>query len=133
MVRRIADLGEDVLRQLMERCSKFIEFSLALDESTDITDVAQLAIFVRGVDSDLVVTQELLDVIPLKDTTTGEDIFQAVEDACDAVGLPWERLYSLTTDGASSMRGSKVGFTTSFQEKLKNLNVKLYTVHCIIH
>lgn len=35
-------------------------FSLAVDESNDASDAAQLSVFVCGVDSDLCVTEELL-------------------------------------------------------------------------
>ena len=48
-------------------------YSLALDESTDQTDTAQLAIFVRGIDSNFDVFEELLSTALLKDRTTGED------------------------------------------------------------
>ena len=34
---------------LKEKIPNFAAFSIAIDESTDITDVTQLAVFVRGV------------------------------------------------------------------------------------
>lgn len=36
-----------------------------LFESTDITDVAQLAIFIRGVGETLTVTEEFLELVPM--------------------------------------------------------------------
>ena len=47
-----------------------IFFSNALDESTDLSNTAQLAIFIRGVDDDFNVTEELLELVPKKGTTT---------------------------------------------------------------
>jgi len=44
---------------------------LSVDESTDITNTAQLAIFILGVFDNFDVTEELLDLIPMADTTTG--------------------------------------------------------------
>ena len=37
---------------LKKRTEKFVNFSVCLDETTDIKDTAQLAIFFRGVISD---------------------------------------------------------------------------------
>ena len=39
-----------------EQIKLFVTFSVALDESTNISDVAQVAIFIRGVDETLSVT-----------------------------------------------------------------------------
>ena len=51
---------------------------MAVDESTDAKDTAQLAIFVRGINSNFDICEEFLQLVPLKDTTTGKDIFEAV-------------------------------------------------------
>jgi hypothetical protein len=47
-------------------------FSIALDDSTDASDTAQLAIFIQEVDADFNTTEEVLALQPLKGTTTGE-------------------------------------------------------------
>ena len=44
---------------------------------------------------------------PLKGTTTGEDIFEAVKLCCE--DLEFNKLVSVTTDGAPSMVGKKKG------------------------
>lgn len=58
----------------MKRVANFIVFSKVIDENTDIKDVEQLSVFIRGVDEDLIVPEELLDVMILQDPTTA-DIF----------------------------------------------------------
>ena len=50
VVRRLTDLSEDLLLQLQEASNKFLCYSLALDESNDVKDMAQLLVFIRGVD-----------------------------------------------------------------------------------
>lgn len=47
---RVTELSSDLSSQMKEKIKSFIAFSIAIDESTDVTDIAQLAIFIRGVD-----------------------------------------------------------------------------------
>ena len=54
-------------------------YSLSFDESTDISDTTQLAIFILGVNEYFQVTQELLNFLSLKDTAKGEDVFLAIK------------------------------------------------------
>jgi len=84
--RRVNDIAADMREQLNGVISQCVYFSLALDESTDVSDIAQLAVFTRFVDKDFNVT-ELLDVVPMKGTTTTEDIFNAVEELLENVSL----------------------------------------------
>ena len=110
-------------------------FSVAIDESTDITDVAQLAIFIRGVDETLTVTEEFLELVPMLDTTTAEDIFRALVGELDRVGVDWSRTVSLATDGAPSMIGKKAGVVAKFKDKVQAANGGscFWTFHCILH
>ncbi|QQP51440.1 Uncharacterized protein FKW44_012809, partial [Caligus rogercresseyi] len=50
---RVEELSSDLHSQLKERIKSFVAFSIALDESTDVADTAQFAIFIRGVDASL--------------------------------------------------------------------------------
>ena len=43
-----------------------------------MTDVAQLVIYIRGVDASLNVTEEFVSVVPMTDTTTANDVFVSV-------------------------------------------------------
>lgn len=62
----------------MEKGKDFIAYSLAVDEGADVTDTAQLSIFIRGVDSSLCITEELLGIKSMHSTTTGKYIFEEV-------------------------------------------------------
>ncbi|KAL7868071.1 hypothetical protein SRHO_G00094550 [Serrasalmus rhombeus] len=78
---RVCEMATDFRTQLSERSKDFTADSLAVDESPDMTDAAQLAIFIRGVDSNLRVPEEILDIKSMHGTT-GEDMF---ENVCQSV------------------------------------------------
>lgn len=135
VAERINELSENLNSQLKEKVAKFVAFSVAIDESTDITDIAQLAVFIRGVDENMQVTEEFVELVPMKGTTTGDDIFVSLTGALDRIGVDWKKTVSLTTDGASQMVGRKAGVTAKLKEKLLTLNSdhQIHSVHCIIH
>jgi hypothetical protein len=53
ITRRISDLNEYIVRNLKEKIKASAYVSLALDESTDATDVSQLLVFIRCIDTEL--------------------------------------------------------------------------------
>lgn len=67
--RRISTNSFDIFTNLKNNIANCLSLSLALDESTDIQDKPQLAVFVRYVTSDVDVKEKLLDLISLKETT----------------------------------------------------------------
>ena len=81
------------------------DYSLALDESTGVKDTAQLLVFIRGIDENFEITEELLSLEHFNDTTTGQDLFESVENCLDRSGLPLHKLASITTDGAPALTG----------------------------
>ncbi|KAK7896643.1 hypothetical protein WMY93_021968 [Mugilogobius chulae] len=133
VVRRIEDLSANLKLQLRDKACAFEFYSIACDESTDATDTAQLLIFLRGVDDNFVCTEELLNMMSLKGTTTGKDIFEAVSEAIEKIGLKWDKLCGVTTDGAPAMRGERKGMASMLCEKVKHSGGEAVKMHCIIH
>ena len=78
---------------------------MAIDESTDITSTAQLAVFVRGIDQEFNITEEMLCLQAMKDTTTGDDIFNEVKALMTKFNLQLQNLRGFSTHGAPAMVG----------------------------
>ncbi|KRZ80121.1 General transcription factor II-I repeat domain-containing protein 2 [Trichinella papuae] len=82
-------------------------FSLAVDELTDITDSAQLLIFVRSLSSSFELCEGLRSMETLTTSTHGKDIFLAVKRACIKFGVDLKNLRGICTDGKPAMHGNK--------------------------
>jgi galactitol-specific phosphotransferase system IIB component len=76
--RRIADISSNLSDQLKQRVSEFCFNSVAMDESTDLKDTAQLLIFIRCVDRNFEITEELAGMLSMTGRTTGKDISSEV-------------------------------------------------------
>ena len=78
VTRRIDVIDEHLTSKLNKKAESFTLYSLALDESNDIKDTAQLLIFIRGINENFEITEEFLDMESLKGKTRGEDLFHSV-------------------------------------------------------
>ena len=94
---------------LKDTCVGFDHFSIALDESTDLKDTAQLAVFIRGIMPNLNIVEELVQLMAMNDTTAGKDIFIALQRVLTDMKLDLSKLISVTTDGAPAMVGQEKG------------------------
>ena len=128
VTRRIFDIQSHVEGKLKGIINDCKYFSLALDESTDVTDVSQLLIFTRTIDSSFEVHEELLKLVSLHNTTKGTDIFDAVNTVVVDHG-GFSKLSAVVTDGAPSMQGRRTGFVGLLREN----GVNCPALHCIIH
>uniref|UniRef100_A0A3P9K9L9 HAT C-terminal dimerisation domain-containing protein n=1 Tax=Oryzias latipes TaxID=8090 RepID=A0A3P9K9L9_ORYLA len=88
-------------------------FSLALDESTDVSNLSQFSVIARYVAGDTLL-EESLALLPLKGTTRGEDLFKSFNEFAKEKNLPMDKLVSVCTDGAPCMR-------------------RILSFHCILH
>ena len=100
----------------------------SLDESTDQTDIAQQAIFVR-VDRYFDIFKKLWSVASLKDRITGEDNSKALKKVMKFNNLRFENLAVVATDGFLCMIGQHTGLI-AFLKKQDGID---RSYHCIIH
>ena len=62
----IDSISDELTEQLKTVSKDFVWFFLALDESTDNEDTAQLLIFIRGINENFVITEESLGLESMK-------------------------------------------------------------------
>ena len=119
-----------MLTQLNEAIHKAPCVGLAVDESTDICDNAQLLVYVRFFNTDQkAFCEDLLGVTPLQTSTRGEDIYLAIKEMLTKRGIEPTQVVSIATDGAPAMIGREKGAVA----RLKEDNPELIAYHCIIH
>lgn len=78
-------MSTDTERDLKKLYHGFVAFSITVDASDDITDNLQRAIFTRGIDRCLTVTEKSLGLMTTKETTTGANIFSVLEKLVELV------------------------------------------------
>ena len=130
--RRISSSIVDVNEQISKMLCNCDAIAIAVDESTDIRDVVQCCIFVRAINNDFKVTEDLLHLYPLTGKTRGEDVLDCVMETLKNFNIPLQLVLSLTTDGAPSMTDKNTGFTSLFK-KHPETGDDVISFHCIIH
>ena len=103
--RRISNINMVIESQLHSDFQACEYFSVTLDESCDIQDKPQLAIFARFISTDCLIKEELLGIVPLKDRTRGIDVKEAMVTAIEKANLSIAKLTAIITDGAPAIIG----------------------------
>ncbi|XP_040275747.1 protein ZBED8-like [Bufo bufo] len=126
---RIEDMSKDILAQIVaDLISSPAKFSLQLDETTDVSNLSQLAVFMRYVKDD-VIKEEFLFCKPLTTTTKAADVKKLVEDFFKDNNLSWDMVSAVCSDGAPAMLGRKSGFGALVKADAPHIIV----THCILH
>ncbi|KAK2580007.1 hypothetical protein KPH14_010772 [Odynerus spinipes] len=125
----ILGMAENVNSQQKIHIKSCDFISICLDESTDVTGSARLAIFVRYFVQNNI--KELISLSTLTTTTTkGLDICNAVIDALAKREICPSKTVSVTTDGARTLTGRENGFIHLFTKRIGHTILDFY---CIIH
>ena len=86
------DIADQVISGVKD--SKF-GCSMQLDESTDITNNAQLLVYVRYTTQNYDVKTELLMSKQLSSTTKGKDVFEVLDNFFKQNEIDWKKLIGL--------------------------------------
>lgn len=125
--RRISDLSTNIETKV-QNLMKQSKFALIVDESTDISNSAQLLVFVRFIHGDEIINQ-FLCCKEMKTTCKGQDIFDVVTSYLEKNNLSWKSCIGICTDGAPCMVGSIKGFASLVQKE----NPEVIRTHCFLH
>ncbi|XP_039111147.1 general transcription factor II-I repeat domain-containing protein 2B isoform X1 [Hyaena hyaena] len=134
-VQPVEDVAGKLWEKLREKIKSFVAYSLAIDEITDINNTTQLAIFIRGVDENFDVSEELLDTVPMTGTKSGNEIFLRVEKSLKKFHIDWSKLVSVASTGTPAMVDVNDGLVTKLKSKVAAVckDSDLKSVRCILH
>ncbi|CAH7250542.1 general transcription factor II-I repeat domain-containing protein 2 [Phodopus roborovskii] len=129
------DLSGNLLKTLRQKIRSFVAYSIAIDEITDINDTTQLAIFIRGVDDNFDVAEELLDTVPMSGARSGNEMLLCVEKSLKKFGVDWTKLVSVASTGTPAMVDTNSGLVTKLRARAASCckGADLKSVCCIIH
>ncbi|CAH1966459.1 unnamed protein product [Acanthoscelides obtectus] len=122
--RRIDDIAADIRSQIINKVKLSPFCAISCDESSDIVNCAQLVVYVRYIDGDIIQEENLYSQ-SLTAGTTSEDISNFVEKN----DLEWKKLIGLCTDGAPSM----IGVQSGLAKKLKEKKPAMVSTHCVCY
>uniref|UniRef100_A0A1D5Q1S0 SPIN-DOC-like zinc-finger domain-containing protein n=1 Tax=Macaca mulatta TaxID=9544 RepID=A0A1D5Q1S0_MACMU len=134
-VQPVEDLAGNLWEKLREKIRSFVAYSIAIDEITDINNTTQLAIFIRGVDENFDVSEELLDTVPMTGTKSGNEIFSRVEKSLKKFCIDWSKLVSVASTGTPAMVDANNGLVTKLKSRVATFckGAELKSLCCIIH
>ena len=128
------EIGNSIKRSFESKAANFKFYALAIDDSTDATDTAELAIFIQGIDDEYNVTEELASLVPLKDTTESRVLYEAVKSMLKWFSLSILNIPGIVTDGAAVMVGKREGLVKLIEDnETAAQNSCLMKYHCIVH
>ena len=100
-----------------------VQFALQVDEWTDVVGLAQLMAFIRFIHNDKI-TEKFLCCLKLL-RTSGEDVFQALNNFMEENNMSWLNCVGICTNGTLSMLITVKGFMTLAREKNENIIITL--------
>lgn len=86
--------------------------------------------FIRGIDRNLVFTEEMAALVPMKGSTKGSALYASFNAVINKYKLNMSNLAGITTDGAPAMVGKNEGLVALV--KKNNPDVSFVQYHCII-
>ena len=126
--RRIDTMSENILATLISRVKNSEFYSLQVDESTDVANLANLLVYIRYL-LEGTVKEDFLFCRPLVTRTTGEETFNLMNAFMRSNGIDWTRCVGICTDVAKWMTGKHTGLLAH----IRKVSPSVLWLHCSIH
>jgi hypothetical protein len=130
---RIREISADISEQLKDKLSDSEAISLSFDETNDCTDNAKLVTFIKAIGPDFSETNEFLSLQNLETNTTGEALYNKLEQTLNEFNINTKTICSVTTDGCPSMIGKRSGAVTRISNHLSLKGISINNFHCLLH
>ena len=132
MTVRNGMIAEDIKEQLIAiLIGRFAPcFALQFEETTDITNNAQLIVYCQFVNKTVQkIVEHFLFCLSVGLQTTGEFIFSKLNEFFQHENLSWDKCVAVTTDGAAAMRGKHKDTTALIKQRLPNCKFFHFILH----
>ena len=117
---RIHEMSDNIWSKVLSKIDSSLVFALQLDESTDISNLSQLLVYVKySYVADERINEEFLFCQPLETTSKAVDVFQMLIDFFDKTELSWSKLVGVCTDGAPAIIGANSGLISLVKQKIQ--------------
>ncbi|XP_071041762.1 protein FAM200A-like [Parasteatoda tepidariorum] len=141
--RWISEMSRNIESEVIKRIQNSSVFALQLDETTDITKMSQLIIYVRFIFNEDVI-ETFLCCKSLEGKTTGEKIFEVINEYFETKWqkvtkarlklvsrnkVTWANCVAVCTDGAAALTGSNKGLRGLIQKVEPHMVFNLCMIH----
>ena len=87
VTRTVARMAKDSCKQLKEKLSSAEYYSLCIDETTNITQKSQVAIFIRYVNKDFETFETLANISTIKTNCNGQAVYECINSTMKLYNL----------------------------------------------
>lgn len=129
-------MADDIETSFKANAADFVYYSLTIDETTNLSNTAQIVILMHRVTTEFNIVEEFLALKSMHRTTRGKDLFQTVYSALKDFEQPYEKLSGLAKDGAPYMVARKKDLVALIKNELKKHLLDpngSMVCHCFIH
>ncbi|XP_020835211.1 EPM2A-interacting protein 1 [Phascolarctos cinereus] len=117
MAQKTIGLARNLHGQLVMRATNFQAYSLALDDQAFVGTEGRLMVFLRGVDHDYEVDEELLTVVNLAGQPSVGHVMRHIGEAVARVGLTWDKLVGVASTGTAWIASEECGLVRLLQAR----------------